>query len=173
MREEQSSDVNGRSDLDADDHDHEHGGYVVDDDTPMSDSGFISPFPGTRWQSHVTSEYGPRTDPKTGAPNTPHKGIDLGYGMGTKIHAVASGTVLYVKDSGGSGYGKHLAINHGGKIITLYGHCSEILVSEGQHVDQGDVIAKVGSTGKSTGPHLHLEFIVNGVSKNPRNYLPK
>ena len=65
-----------------------------------------------------------------------------------------------------------MTVDHGSGIVTLYAHCSEILVSQGQEVSAGDVIARVGSTGKSTGDHLHFEVMVNGTKKNPRNYLP-
>lgn len=71
-----------------------------------------------------------------------------------------------------TGYGYHLAIDHGGGFVTLYGHCSKILVTEGQTVRAGEIIAQVGSTGRSTGPHLHFETRINGEMKNPRSYLP-
>lgn len=71
-----------------------------------------------------------------------------------------------------SGYGYHLMIDHGGGFVTLYGHCSAISVTEGQRVSAGDVIAAVGSTGRSTGPHLHFEVRSNGTKQNPRSYLP-
>ena len=89
----------------------------------------------------------------------------------TDIHAVNGGTVLFVRYKT-TGYGYHLAIDHGGGKVTLYGHCSKILVTEGQTISQGEVIARVGSTGKSTGSHLHFEVIVDGVPQNPRSYLP-
>ena len=100
-----------------------------------------------------------------------HTGMDIAIPTGTEIQAVAAGKVLYTRMSS-SGYGYHVVINHGGGIVTLYAHCSRILVSAGQEVSQGDVIALSGSTGNSTGPHLHLEFIVDGVPRNPRSYLP-
>jgi murein DD-endopeptidase MepM/ murein hydrolase activator NlpD len=71
-----------------------------------------------------------------------------------------------------SGYGYHVVVDHGGGVITLYGHCSKILVSEGEPVTVGQEIAKVGSTGRSTGNHLHFEIRVGGEKQNPRNYLP-
>jgi murein DD-endopeptidase MepM/ murein hydrolase activator NlpD len=96
--------------------------------------------------------------------------MDLAVPLGTPIYAVADGTVLFTRASSG-GYGIHVAINHGGRVVTLYAHCSRLLVGEGQRVRQGEMIALSGSTGNSTGPHLHLEFVVNGQHQNPRNYL--
>jgi len=69
-------------------------------------------------------------------------------------------------------YGYHVMIDHGGGFTTLYAHCSKILVYEGQEVGAGDVIAQVGSTGRSTGNHLHFEVIIQGEKQNPRSYLP-
>ena len=83
-----------------------------------------------------------------------------------------SGKVLYVRYPT-TGYGYHLAINHGNSVVTLYAHCSKILVNEGDVVAKGDVIAFVGSTGRSTGPHLHFEVVSEGIPQDPRNYLPK
>lgn len=79
--------------------------------------------------------------------------------------------MLFVRDSGNSGYGKHVAINHGGGYVTLYAHCSSLLVSEGQAVRKGDVIARVGQSGWATGPHLHIEVIINGQPVNPIGYI--
>ena len=118
----------------------------------------------------VTSEFGGRTDPVTGE-WAGHDGIALGSAKGTAIRAARSGPVETVS-YGTTGYGYHLTIDHGGGLVTLYGHCSEILISEGQSVKAGDVIARVGSTGKSTGNHLHFEVRINGTAKNPRDYLP-
>ena len=96
-----------------------------------------------------------------------HTGLDIAPGLGTEISAVKGGTVLFVRDSGSSGYGKHLAINHGGGYVTLYAHCSQILVREGEQVTTGQAIAKVGKTGWVTGPHLHIEVIINGTPVDP------
>jgi murein DD-endopeptidase MepM/ murein hydrolase activator NlpD len=131
--------------------------------------GFCSPL-GSGWRSMVTSEFGYRKDPFTGK-GTGHGGIDLGAPKGIPIRAALPGIVYVVRYST-SGYGYHMMIDHGGGFVTLYAHCSKITVTEGQKVDAGTVIAEVGSTGRSTGPHLHFEVRINGVKQNPRNYLP-
>ena len=109
-----------------------------------------------------------------------HTGIDIGKcGYGATISAVADGKVIKVvtpvpgKNTGGTGYGNYVIIDHGGGITTLYGHCKNVYVKVGQTVSRGQKIATVGSTGSSTGPHLHFEVRVNGSQKNPQNYLPK
>jgi len=121
------------------------------------------PVPGFRT---ITSEFGWRF-----GGSDYHTGFDIsGSGVnGKSIVAANSGTVVYVK-YGTSGYGRYLIVDHGGGYTTLYAHCSEILVEVGDYVSRGEAIAKVGSTGWSTGPHLHFEVRVNGVAKNPRNY---
>lgn len=98
-----------------------------------------------------------------------HTGIDIAAPSGTQIYAAQAGTVVSV-ESGGS-YGYHFVIDHGNGMKTHYAHCSEIDVSVGQTVKMGQGIAKVGSTGKSTGPHLHFEVIINGTQVNPAPYL--
>ena len=105
--------------------------------------------------------------------NSAHTGLDIGASTGTPIKAAASGTVVYAGWRGGygGGYGNLVAISHGNNVQTFYGHCSRVYVSVGQFVSQGDVIAAVGSTGNSTGSHLHFEVRVNGVAYNPQNYL--
>ena len=137
---------------------------------PFIGGDFISPL-GSNWRSMVTSEFGYRRDPIDPTVTKGHSGIDLGAPKDTDIHAANGGTVLFARYKN-TGYGYHLAIDHGGGMITLYGHCSKILVTEGQTVSQGEVIAQVGCTGKSTGNHLHFEVIVNGEKQNPRSYLP-
>jgi len=132
--------------------------------------GWISPFPGTDWRTRTTSEFGIRRDPVTGAAGNNHTGLDLAYPTGTLIYPVKPGTVTSVI-YGTTGYGYHIIIDHGGGYESLYGHCSVLLVSRGQTVTPSTPIAKVGSTGKSTGPHLHLEIIINGVPQNPRNFI--
>jgi len=122
-----------------------------------SSSGFIRPVPGPQ-----TSGFGPRW-------GRMHQGIDIGAPTGTPIVAAASGVVVMAGWMGG--YGNAVIIDHGGGIATLYAHQSRIAVSVGQSVGQGQVIGYVGSTGNSTGPHLHFEVRVNGVPRNPNSYL--
>jgi murein DD-endopeptidase MepM/ murein hydrolase activator NlpD len=98
-----------------------------------------------------------------------HPGIDIGVGTGTPIHAAGSGTVALAGPAGG--YGNYTCINHGGGLSTCYGHQSQINVSVGQHVSQGQVIGLVGCTGLCFGAHLHFEVRVNGGVVNPLNYL--
>lgn len=132
---------------------------------------FQSPFPGLDWRSFVTSEFGSRIDPITNRPGEFHTGLDIAPGYGTEIRACMPGVVLYAKP-GSTGYGNHIAINHGNGLVTLYGHCSALLVTAGTEVQAGDVIARVGDTGRVTGPHLHLEVIQDGERQDPRLYLP-
>ncbi len=100
-----------------------------------------------------------------------HGGLDIAARYGTDIKAVASGTI---KSAGWcSGYGNLVIIDHGNGVETYYGHCSKLYVKEGQTVNAGDVISAVGSTGNSTGNHLHFEIRVNGTRINPQNYLYK
>lgn len=98
-----------------------------------------------------------------------HTGLDISASTGTPIKAAASGTVTFSGRKGS--YGNLIVISHGNGVQTYYGHCSALYASAGQQVSQGQTIAAVGSTGNSTGPHLHLEIRVNGVAYNPQNYL--
>ena len=99
----------------------------------------------------------------------PHEGIDVSAPMGMEIEAPASGVITQV--SWVEGYGNMLTIDHGYGLVTRYAHCSKILVVRGQRVKRGQPIAKVGSTGLSTGPHLHYEVWVNGRPVNPMKYV--
>lgn len=123
---------------------------------------------GTNWLPYVTSYYGYRVHPISGEKNY-HTGVDIGMAQGTEILAGHDGTVTLAGNAGG--YGLCVAIEgeayEGHILTTKYGHCSELLVSVGQEVKAGDVIAKVGNTGNSTGPHLHLEVLVDGQYLNP------
>ena len=123
---------------------------------------------GTNWLPYVTSYYGYRVHPISGEKNY-HTGVDIGMAQGTEILAGHDGTVTLAGNAGG--YGLCVAIEgeayEGHTLTTKYGHCSQILVSVGQEVKAGDAIARVGSTGNSTGPHLHLEVLVDGQYLNP------
>lgn len=98
-----------------------------------------------------------------------HTGLDIATASGTPIAAAASGTVTFSGYKGS--YGNLIVLSHGNGVQTYYGHCSKLYATTGQTVSQGETIAAVGSTGNSTGPHLHLEIRVNGVAYNPQNYL--
>jgi murein DD-endopeptidase MepM/ murein hydrolase activator NlpD len=127
-------------------------------DGRVSGAGLIWPVRGP-----VTSGYGSRW-------GRMHDGIDIGAGSGTPIHAAKAGTVVFAGQM--NGYGNVIIVDHGGGFSTLYAHQSRLGASRGQDVSQGQVIGYVGSTGHSTGPHLHFETRVNGSPRNPRNYLP-
>lgn len=99
-----------------------------------------------------------------------HTGLDVAAPRGTPIKAAAAGTVTY-SGSAGDGFGNYVVISHGNGVQTLYAHCSQLLVKKGQKVSQGELIAKVGSTGNSTGNHLHLEVRKNGIAYDPQNYV--
>lgn len=119
--------------------------------------------------SALSSPYGIRIDPVTGEAGVFHDGIDIPAPRGTPVIAIQSGTVVQViKDSGG--YGNLIRLQHDGGIQSFYGHLSGIGVHQGQQVLRGEVIGWVGSTGKSTGPHLHLGMLQGGQSVNPQNY---
>ena len=111
----------------------------------------------------ITSRFGQRSSGN-------HTGLDVAAPTGTTIVAAESGTVT-LSGNYGNGYGNYIIIDHGNNVKTLYAHCYSLYVSEGQYVSQGEAIGTVGSTGNSTGPHLHLEIIVNGARYNPEYYL--
>lgn len=123
-----------------------------------------------RWPTngHITSPFGYRKSPG-GIGTRYHKGIDIANHHGTPIYGADGGTVTYAGWM--SGYGYLIEINHSNGYTTRYGHCSSLLVSKGEHVYKGQQIAKMGSTGNSTGNHLHFEIRFNGVPNNPMNYL--
>ncbi|MFA6074507.1 MAG: peptidoglycan DD-metalloendopeptidase family protein [Negativicutes bacterium] len=137
----------------------ERGGSVV----AQSTGAMIWPARGP-----ITSPFGWRIHPIYGS-SIFHSGIDIGADYGDTIAAADSGVVIY--SDWMSGYGKTLIIQHANGITSLYGHCSALLVSVGQRVSKGQAIGRVGSTGNSTGPHLHFEIRVNGSPANPGNYL--
>ena len=116
-------------------------------------------------QGRITSRFGHISSIRSSA----HSGTDIACPLGTPIKAVASGTITFADWSGT--YGKLIKISHGNGVETFYAHCSELYGTVGQQVNAGDVIAAVGSTGNSTGNHLHLEVRLNGRALNPQNYL--
>lgn len=117
---------------------------------------------------YITSGYGTRTDPFTGL-RTRHPGIDFAAPEGTEVLAVASGIVAGAETA--SGYGELVEINHGNGYRTRYAHNSKLLVKPGDRVVKGQPIALIGSTGRSTGPHVHFELVLNGQPVNPASYL--
>ena len=123
------------------------------------------PLPGAL---DVTSTYGYRTDPFLGRPAL-HSGMDLRAPYGDPVRATASGRVTVAENSGG--YGNMVEVDHGAGLATRYGHLSQIDVSEGQWVEAGAIIGRIGSTGRSTGPHLHYEVRVDGAAVDPGRYL--
>lgn len=116
----------------------------------------------------IYTYYGYRTPPTAGA-STFHKGLDIGGPYGASIVTALSGTVTKTSYNSTSGY--YVEVSHGNGVVTRYLHCSKILVSVGQTVMQGDTIALVGSTGVSTGPHLHFSVVINGENVDPYPYL--
>ncbi len=118
---------------------------------------------------YVSSNYGYRTHPITGQPYKFHSGVDLAAPQGSNTVAAEAGVVRMAGWNGG--YGNCVIIDHGSGVATLYGHNSKLLVSAGQTVSKGQVIAKVGSTGNSTGPHLHFEVLINGSTTDPAPYI--
>lgn len=116
----------------------------------------------------TSSNYGMRTHPVLGGLRG-HKGIDMSAPTGTPIYATADGVVS--KAEWFSSYGNFIAIGHGGELETRFGHLSRIAVSAGQRVSKGDLIGYVGSTGRSTGPHLHYEVRVAGQAVDPSPYM--
>ena len=131
-------------------------------------NGFCSPI-GAGWESRVTSEFGYRRDPFTGETRG-HTGMDLAVPTGTPIRAAMPGTVTASQYSGSYGY--YVMIDHGNGFSTLYAHNSRLVAKVGDAVEAGDIVSASGSTGRSTGPHLHFEVRVNGVRTDPRYYLP-
>lgn len=120
------------------------------------------------YSKSITCKYGPRIHPITKKKSN-HTGIDIRASMGSNIYATASGKV--VTAGWNTAYGNMIIIDHGNGITSLYGHASKLVVKVGDTVNQGDIIMKAGSTGYSTGPHLHFEVRKNGTPQDPKNYL--
>ncbi len=129
----------------------------------------ISPIPlGYPVDGPITSGFGRRRDPFTGNPAF-HPGVDIQANIGRKVRATADGIVRRVAYD--KGYGRYVLIDHGNGFKTVYGHNSKLLVKTGAHVVRGQVISLVGSTGRSTGPHLHYEVRYKNKLVNPRSYV--
>src|SRR5699024_11210362 len=113
----------------------------------------------------ITSRFGSRESIRS----YPHNGLDIAAPYGTNIKTATNGTVSFAGYNGS--YGNLIIVDCGNGVQIYYGHCSKLLASVGDKVEAGDIIAQVGSTGNSTGNHLHFEIKVNGVSVNPQNYI--
>jgi murein DD-endopeptidase MepM/ murein hydrolase activator NlpD len=122
-------------------------------------------WPARGW---VTSDFGSRLDPYT-AERVMHQGLDIAAPHGKEVYAPSDGTVVFAGLEGG--YGNVLVIDHGYGIKTRYGHLSRLMVKAGDRIKRGSLIAAVGNTGRSTGPHLHYEVRVNGIPQNPRKFI--
>ena len=121
--------------------------------------------------TYITSRQGPRTHPVTGEYKN-HGGTDIGASYGSAIYAADSGTVVRSSDGWNGGWGNYVMIDHGNGMQTLYAHMSSRAVSVGQTVSRGQTIGYVGSTGMSTGPHLHFEMYINGSRVDPQTRYP-
>ena len=135
--------------------------YELDVEYIKNNFKFIVPVKGT-----VTSRYGKREATEVVSAN--HQGIDIGANKGTAIYAAMDGTVTTASEEGE--YGKHIDITNA-DVLTRYAHCSKLLVKEGDKVKKGDKIAEVGSTGNSTGPHLHFEIRRDNRTINPESII--
>ena len=128
---------------------------------------FLWPVPSS---SYISSPWGYRIHPIYGTKKL-HAGIDIAASSGSNIVAAESGTVILSSWGYNGGYGNYIIVSHGNGYTTRYAHCSNLYVKVGETVSRGQVIAAVGSTGASTGPHCHFEVRINGESVNPVNYL--
>ena len=142
-------------------------GVVVMPAHPVG-SGFVRPVDGAR----ITQGFGCTTfsfEPvDAGCPGGHwHSGIDLAAPTGTPVYATQSGVAQVVRSA--SGYGLHVVIDHGGGLSSMYGHLSSVAVLSGEYVDAGQVVGAVGSSGNSTGPHLHFEIRRDGIPEDPRD----
>ena len=116
----------------------------------------------------MSSGFGERRDPFNGSIRK-HDGIDLALAAGTPVRAERDGVVRFAGDRGG--YGNVVIIDHGNGLETRYAHCATLTVQAGDNVPEGAVVGTVGSTGRSTGPHLHFEVRENGIATNPANFV--
>lgn len=139
--------------------------FAMQDPDAVYDGGILK-WPTT--STYITSKFGYRLHPVLGVWKG-HTGIDIGVSSGSPVYAASGGKVILAQWYGGYGYA--VIIDHGSGLSTLYGHNSRLLVDAGDRVSRGEIVARSGSTGISTGPHLHFEVRVNGVCKNPMKYL--
>jgi len=137
-------------------------------EAPPAPGAAPPPRPTSHGGPRLSSAFGPRADPFTGRPAI-HHGVDLAAPEGTEIRAAMDGQIRAAGDR--SGYGLAVEIDHGGGLATLYGHASELLVRDGEQVTRGQPIARVGRTGRATGPHLHLEVRQAGRPVEPTRAL--
>lgn len=145
-------------------------GQKHSDDDNVEDKKTIYSYTPTIWPSegYISSRFGYRTSPFTRTQMF-HEGLDIAAGNGTKIYAAASGTVIFsgIKP----GYGNYIVIQHKYGYSTAYGHCSRLLTTKNVNVKKGDLIALVGNSGNSYGPHLHYELRINGIPVDPELYM--
>ena len=137
-------------------------------DTPALGAGIAIPSVQPTAKLAFTSNFGVRSDPFTGQARM-HAGVDIPGPVGTPIYATADGTIAHAERMGG--YGNMVEIDHGKGIATRYGHMSKLLVVAGTHVARGQLIGLMGSTGRSTGSHLHYEVRIDGHAVNPAPFL--
>ncbi len=119
-------------------------------------------------EGYYVSDFGPRIDPFTGAVRF-HEGIDISEATGTPIYAPADGVVVFCGWT--SGYGLNAVIRHTSRLSTRFAHCSSVCVSVGQSVRRGDLIARIGMTGRAVGPHLHYEVLMDGAQIDPDDFI--
>lgn len=160
-----SSSNNGSSNNGSSDYSNNSNNNNSGSNSSASAGDLIWPVPSS---GRITSKFGIREQPTAGA-STNHKGIDIGAPTGTDIVASASGSVVIAAYSVSAG--NYIMLSHGNGIYTVYMHCSKLYVSVGDEVKRGERIALVGSTGFSTGPHLHFGILINGTYVNPENYV--
>ena len=141
---------------------------AVDDNAYLSEAMKKVPLGKPVWTYWLSSPFGKRSDPFN-ARSATHKGVDLASNKGNKIKTMAEGRVTRAGNA--SGYGKLVEIDHGNGFKTKYAHMNKIYVKRGQMVAQGEAIGEVGSTGRSTGPHLHYEVLYDGTPMNPMVFI--
>ncbi|HEV2706026.1 MAG TPA: M23 family metallopeptidase [Pyrinomonadaceae bacterium] len=122
-------------------------------------------------EGELTDNFGARRNPFGGGSSEFHSGLDIATAWGTPVVATGNGRVTFAGSQ--SGYGNVVYLDHGNGLTTRYGHLSKIEVSEGQELKRGEAVGRVGSTGRSTGPHLHYEVRINETAVSPRRYLPE